>query len=49
MKASEMVTKLQALIEEYGDQDIWHEDNECQAYTLSDVTYDENDGDFQIH
>ena len=43
MKASEMITRLQALVEKYGDQDVWHEDNECQAYTLSDVTYNESD------
>lgn len=49
MKASEMIAQLQALIEKYGDQNVWHEDNECQGYSLSSVEYCESDDDFQIH
>lgn len=48
MLASEMIIKLQKLVEQYGDRILWHEDSGCQAYSLSDVDYCEEDGDFQV-
>ncbi len=48
MLASEMITKLQQLVEKYGDKKLWHEDNECNVYSLSDAIYDEKDDEFQI-
>lgn len=47
MLASKMIEKLQTLIEEYGDRDVWHEDDECHGYSLSDIVYDKNDDDFR--
>ena len=49
MKASEMIAQLVALVKEHGDKDVWHEDNECQGYSLSRVEYCETDDDFQVH
>ena len=43
-----MIKKLQLLVEKYGDRNLWHEDNSCQAYSLSDVIYCEEDDDFQV-
>lgn len=48
MLASEMVAKLTTLIQEHGDKNLWHEDNECSAYNLTDVVYDKNDDDFRV-
>lgn len=48
MLASEMIIKLQKLIEQHGDRNLWHEDDECQAYSLNDVDYCEEDDDFQV-
>ena len=48
MLASEMIQKLQKLIEKHGDRTLWHEDNECLSYTLNDVIYCEEDDDFKV-
>lgn len=48
MLASEMVAKLAILIQEHGDRSLWHEDNACNAYRLTNVVYDENDDDFRV-
>jgi len=48
MLASEMIAKLTILIQEHGDRILWHEDNECQGYSLNDVVYDKDDDDFRV-
>lgn len=48
MLASEMLVALQELVDKHGDRELWHEDNECQCYTLSGVTYCKEDDDFKV-
>ena len=48
MKATELIEKLETLVVEHGDKTVWHEDNECQGYVLTDVVYDKNDDDFRV-
>ena len=42
MLVSELIRELQNFLEEYGDAEVWHEDNECQGYSLSRVLCDED-------
>jgi len=48
IQASELVRKLILLIAEYGDRDICHEDNSCQMYNMTDVTFDEKEQAFRL-
>ena len=48
LTASVAIAKLEELIEKHGDQLLWHEDNECNEYCLSDIVYNENDDDFRV-
>ncbi len=48
MEASEMVCKLLALIFLHGDKKLFHEDNGCQVYSITDVKYDEQEDEFKV-
>lgn len=48
MKASELIKRLQELIEEYGDAGCWVEGNDCSAFCISNVKYNKHDKDFQL-
>ncbi len=40
---SEIIKELQAMIDEHGDGPLFHEDNGCNGYVLSNVHYDERE------
>lgn len=48
MKISEAISKLRELIIKHGDLELYHEDNSCQAYRISDFRYDEKEEEIRV-
>ena len=48
MLASEIAKEIEKLVQKHGDGNIFHEDNECNGYDLSEVFYDEREESISI-